>query len=260
MIEFGETTLATDDQAAFKTISGSWLSLRKPKEAEAAFSAALAAKAEFADALLGLAALRAGSGDLEGARKIVDAVLAQPRAPLEASMLQAQLLLAKGESEAASAVLAKVLATKPDYLQARYQLTSMLIAKGDLEQASAQVGAIRKVSKQDGRAYYFEALIASRRNDLPAARAAIQQTLKGTPQNVPSLLLAARSSFARGSSISPYYSQALSGLLFAVCTSLLPHLYAWAARTRSRSAAQPLNRGIGIASHGGRRRGISGRR
>jgi putative PEP-CTERM system TPR-repeat lipoprotein len=195
--EFGDTTLGSPDaQAAFKTtIGNAWLSLGKTKEAEAAFTAALAAKADFADALLGRATLRAGSGDLEGAKKIVDAVLAQPRAPPEASLLQAQLLLAEGKTDAARATLEKLLEAKPDYLQARYQLASMLIAKGDLEQASAQVDAIRKVSKQDGRAYYFEAFIASRRGDLPTARAAIQQVLKGAPQHVPSLLLAGEIEF-----------------------------------------------------------------
>jgi putative PEP-CTERM system TPR-repeat lipoprotein len=66
----------------------------------------------------------------------------------------------------------------------------MLIAKGDLDAASSQVGAIRKVSKQDSRAYFFDALIASQRGNLPAARDAIQQVLKASPGHVPSLLLA----------------------------------------------------------------------
>ncbi|HEV8257831.1 MAG TPA: XrtA/PEP-CTERM system TPR-repeat protein PrsT [Casimicrobiaceae bacterium] len=195
--EFGERTLGSPDaQAAFKTaIGNAWLSLGKPKEAEASFNAALAAKADFADALLGIAYLRAGSGDLEGAKKIVDGVLAQPGAPPEASLLQAQLALAEGKPDAARAILEKLLEAKPDNLQARYRLTSLLIAKGDLEQASAQVGAIRKVAKQDGHAYYLEALIASRRGDLPAAREAIQQVLKGSPQHVPSLLLAGEVEF-----------------------------------------------------------------
>jgi putative PEP-CTERM system TPR-repeat lipoprotein len=248
--EFGETTLGSPDaQAAFKTtIGNAWLSLGKPKEAEAAFTAALAAKADFADALLGLATLRAGSGDLEGAKKIVDAVLMQPRAPPEASLLQAQLLLAKGQPEAARAVLEKVLEAKPDYLQARYQLASMLIAKGDLEQASAQVGAIRKLSKQDARAYYFEALIASRRGDLPAAREAIQQVLKGTPQHVPSLLLAGEVEFRAGQ-----FNQAQDYLRRALNRSPgLPHAERLLAATYLRMGSparalevlqQPLSRG-----------------
>jgi putative PEP-CTERM system TPR-repeat lipoprotein len=213
--EFGASTLGSPDaQAAFKTTLGNaWVSLGKPQEAEAAFTAALSAKADFPDALLGLATLRAGGGDLDGARKIVDAVVAQPRAPPEASLLQAQLLLAKGQPEAARAVLEKVLEAKPDYLQARYQLASMLIAQGDLDQASAQVGAIRKVSKQDTRAYYFEALIAARRGNLPAAREAIQQVLKGTPRHVPSLLLAGEVEFraAQFNQAEDYLRRALVG-------------------------------------------------
>jgi len=171
--EFGEKTLGTAEaQAEFKTIIGNaWLSIGKPKEAEAAFNAALAAKPDYADASLGIATLRAGNRNFEEAKKIVEAVLARPHAPPEASLLQAQLLFADGQPDAARAVLEKLVQAKPEYLQARYRLAALQIARGDLDQASAQVAAIRKVSKQDGRAYYFEALIASGRGDLPAARA-----------------------------------------------------------------------------------------
>jgi putative PEP-CTERM system TPR-repeat lipoprotein len=195
--EFGDATLGSGDaQAAFKTTLGTaMLSLGKTKEAEAAFAAALAAKADFPRALLGLAMLRAGNGDIEAAKKLVDQVNAQPNAPQEASLLKAQLLLAEDQRDAARAYLEKVLEAKPDYLAARYLLASMLIAKGDLDLANAQIVAIRQVSKQDRQAYYFEALIASQRGDLPAAREAVQQVLKGGVEHVPSLLLAGEIEF-----------------------------------------------------------------
>jgi cellulose synthase operon protein C len=248
--EFGQSTLGSPDaQAAFKTtIGNAWVSLGKPKEAEAAFTAALAAKADFADALLGIASLRAGTGDLEGARKIVDAVLTQPRAPPEASLLQSQLLLAKDQTDAARAVLEKLVEAKPDYLPARYQLTSMLIAKGDLEQASAQVGAIRKVAKQDTRTYYFEAQIASRRGDLPAARAAIQQVLKGAPRHVPSLVLAGEIEFRAGqfNQAQDYLRRALSGapgLLYAERLLAATYLRMGTPARALEVLQRPLNRG-----------------
>ena len=174
--EFSSTTLGTPEgQAALKTTLGNaLLSLGKPKDAEAAFNAALAAKADYADAMLGIAMLRAESGDLEGTEKLVDAVLAQPNPPPEASLFKAGLV-AEGQPETARAILEKLVQANPGYLRARYQLTSLLIAKGDLEQASAQVGAIRKVSPLDANAYFFEALIATRRGDLAAAREAILQ-------------------------------------------------------------------------------------
>ena len=195
--EFGNTTLGDPDaQAALKTtIGNALLSLGNAKDAETAFNAALAAKTDDADAMLGLAKLRAASGDLAGTKKIVDAVLAQPHPPPEATLFKAQLLVAENQPEAARALLEKTLEAKPNFLPARYQLASLLIAKGELEQANAQVGAIRKVSPQDGRAYFFEALIASRRGDLAAARAAILQVLKSSPENVPSLLLAGEIEF-----------------------------------------------------------------
>ena len=144
--EFSDTTLSTPDaQAALKTTLGNaLLSLGKPKDAEAAFNAALAAKADYADALLGIATVRAGSGDFEASKKIVDAVLTQPNPPPEASLFKSELLVGEGQPEGARAVLTKLVEAKPGYLPARYQLTSMLIAPGDLDQACSQVGAIRK--------------------------------------------------------------------------------------------------------------------
>jgi len=211
--EFDSTTLGSSDaQAAFKTtIGNAQLSLGKLKDAEAAFNAALAAKADYPDALLGITILRAGSGDIEGSRKIVDAVLAQPQAPPEASLLKARLLVAEGQTDSATVLLTKALDAKPDYLQGRYLLASLLIGKGDLEQATNQVGAIRKISKLDRQAYYFEALIASRRGDLPAAREAIQQVLKGGIDYVPGLLLAGEIEFR-----AKQYNQALDYLRRAV--------------------------------------------
>ncbi|TMH56238.1 MAG: PEP-CTERM system TPR-repeat protein PrsT [Betaproteobacteria bacterium] len=198
--EFGGTNLGSADaQAALKTTIGDALrSLGKPKEAEAAFNAALAAKADFAPALLGVATLRAADGNIQEAKKIVDNVLTQPNAPPEASLLKARLLIVENQREEALAVLQKTVEAKPNYLPAHYELVSLLIGKGNLDLASTQVGAIRKVSKQDVRAYYFDALIASQRGNLPAAREAIQQVLKVSPQHLPSLLLAGEVEFRAG--------------------------------------------------------------
>jgi cellulose synthase operon protein C len=195
--EYGTTMLGSPDaQAALKTtIGNAQLQLGNRKEAETAFNAALAAKADSANALLGIATLRAGSGDAAGANKIIDTVLAQPNPPPEASLFKARLLVDEGQREPASALLLKLVDAKPDYLQARYLLTSLLIEKGELDQAAVQVAAIRKSSKLDARAYYFEALIASRRGELSAAREALQQVLKSAPDYVPGLLLAGEIEF-----------------------------------------------------------------
>ena len=190
--EFGNIKLDNPDaQAALKAwVGDAQLSLGKSKEAEEAFTAATEAKPNFPKALLGLATLRAGGGDIARASKIVDDVLSRPPVPVEAYLMKARLLRVENKSDEALAVLQKAVDTMPDYLPARYELASMLIAKGDYDPATAQVDAIRKVSKQDARAYYFEALIAAKRGNLAAARDSIQQVLKAAPEHVPSLLLA----------------------------------------------------------------------
>ena len=190
--EFGNETLANADaQAAFKTIIGNALmELGKPKEAEAAFATALAAKPDYAGAQLGIATLRAKERKLAEAKQIVDGVVSRPNAPPEAFMLQAELLFAAGQQDAARAVLQKLSETKPAYLPAHYRLAALMIAGGEFDQASGEIAAIRKVSKQDIRAYYLDTLIASARGDLAAAREAVQQVLRAWPHNAPALLLA----------------------------------------------------------------------
>jgi len=213
--EFGATALSNPGaQAAFKTTLGqAYLALGKPKEAEAAFSAALALRPDLAEAALGIATLRAATGDLAEATKIVDRVLATPGAPADASLLKAQLLYGQDQVDEARDVLQKLVEAKPDLAMARYRLASLLIARNDFDGAKAQVAAMRNISKQDPRAYYLEALIASRRDDLPAAREAIQQVLKGSPQHLPSLLLAGEIEYRAGqyNQARDYLRQALNG-------------------------------------------------
>ncbi len=248
--EFGKTKLASPDaEAALKTTIGdALLSLGKPEEAKAAFSAATAAKPDFAKALLGIATLQAGNGDIPGAQKIVDDLLARSPPPPEAYLLKARLLVADNQRDAAVSLLQKAVEAQPDYLAARYDLVSLLIAKGDLDLASAQVGAIRKVSKQDGRAYYFEAFIAARRGDLAAAREAIQQVLKAAPGHVPSLVLAGEIEYRANqfNQAENYLRRALKGAPDAVYAQRL--LAATYLRLGSPARAvevlqQPLSRG-----------------
>jgi putative PEP-CTERM system TPR-repeat lipoprotein len=248
--EFGNTTLGSPDaQAAFKTtIGNALLSLGKSKEAEVAFNEALAAKADYADALLGLATLQAASGDIDGSKKIVDAVLAQPKPPLEASLFKARLLVAENQPDAAAALLMKVLDANPDYLLARYPLISLLIDKGDLEQASAQVSAIKKITKLDRRAYYFGALIAARRGDLPAAREAIQTALSGGFEHVPSLLLAGEIEYRakQFNQAEDYLRRALKGspgLLYAQRLLAATYLRLGSPARALEVLEQPLSRG-----------------
>ena len=190
--EFGFETLSTPEaQAEFKTFLGdASLALGQTKDAEAAFNAALAAKSDFPLAQVGLATLRATNGDIAGANALLDAALVQSPSVPEGLLLKGQLLLAQDQPDAARGVLEKAVEANPDYLPARYVLAALFIKNRDFDQATAQVAAIRKVSKQDARSYYFEALIAYEKNEFAPARDAIQQVIKAAPNSVPGLVLA----------------------------------------------------------------------
>ena len=198
--EFGKESLSVPEgQAELKTFIGdASLALGQIKDAEAAFNAALAAKPDFPLAQVGTATLRAANGDIAGATTLLDAALAQSPSLPEALLLKSQVLMLQDQPDAARGVLEKALEANPEYLPARYVLTSLLIGKRDFDQATAQVAAIRKVSKQDARSYYFEALIAYQKGEIAHAREAIQQVLRGAPNSVPILLLAGQIEYRAG--------------------------------------------------------------
>jgi len=192
LVDYG--TMKLDDpqaDAALQVVIGqAQLRLRKPREAAAAFAAALAADPGNAGARLGQARLLAVSGNLDEARQAVDKVVAEQPAMADAHLLQAELRTARGDRAGARAALEKAIAADPRHMVARFELITLLIADRNLDAAAQQVAEARTVRGNDLRLIYFDALIASERKDWPKARELTQELLKRAPDNVMALVLA----------------------------------------------------------------------
>ena len=113
--EFGAATL--DDPAAqaalMSEVGAAQIALGQFKEAGAAYAKALAAQPGDPRARAGEARLLAIAGDLPGAMKIVDEVLAQSPGNPDALGLKVELLLARNEREPAKQTLAQLVQAEP---------------------------------------------------------------------------------------------------------------------------------------------------
>jgi putative PEP-CTERM system TPR-repeat lipoprotein len=186
-------------QAAVKTELGyAYFALRQPKDAEAAFAEALAAKPGDPAARIGAARLRLVDGDADGAMRTADEVLAQSPGLADALQLKADVHLSRGERDAAIAALREVVKAEPRNGNARYTIVALLAEAGKYDEAATELDAMKKALPRDIRGRYLEALIAFRRGEAASAKEAILQVLKVAPDHAPSVLLAGAIEFRLG--------------------------------------------------------------
>ena len=197
-------------RAALQTTVGkAQLALRNAEAADAAFAAALAAKADYPPALLGQAMLAAGKGDLPGALLLLGSALEKSPQLVEGWEFQGQIQLAQGQQDDALASYRKALEAKRDYLPATRGDRVVARRPG---QARGRVEAARRDAK--ARAQGIRKRSTCRRSwrtgskDFAAARESIQQLLAVAPEDLNALLLAGAIDFELKS-----YTQAEANLL-----------------------------------------------
>ncbi len=174
------------------------LALGQAKEARAAFAAALAGKPGDPLARIGEARVIAVEGDVDGAMKIVDDVLARSPGLAEGMLLKAELHAARKEPDAAIAAMREVITAQPLNAGARFSTGLMLIETRKFDEAAAEIEAMKKAVPRDVRAQYLEALLAFQQRVPAKAREAIQQVLKVAPEHGPSLILAGATEYQLG--------------------------------------------------------------
>ncbi len=190
--EFAATQLADPDAIADleATVGYAYLNLRRPKEAQEAFSAALAVKPDHAQAILGEARLKAASMDLAGAATLVNGILEKSPGLIEALFLKAELLLAANDPVGAGKVYEKILEAHPEAVAAHYSRVMLSLVSQQLDTAAWQLAAMRKVAPHSLQTEYLQTLLLLKRKEWPAAREAAQQVLKIAPNFLPGQLVA----------------------------------------------------------------------
>ena len=95
------------------TIASAQIALNKPKEAKAALAKAFQAQPGFPPARLVEARIVGGEGDLPGALKITDEVLAGAPSFVDALLLKGQILVALGRQEEAKSAFQQATRRSP---------------------------------------------------------------------------------------------------------------------------------------------------
>ncbi|HEY9381199.1 MAG TPA: XrtA/PEP-CTERM system TPR-repeat protein PrsT [Burkholderiales bacterium] len=190
--DFGTRQLkAPAARASFQTALGdAWLGQGKIDDAERAYGDALQAQADYAPAKVGQARVLASRGDMDGARRQVDATLKTQPDNVEALILNAELLVSERKNAEAEKAYAKAVDLQPYNHAARRGQIAVLIADKDYQRAATQIEASKKAGGGDARLEYLQALLALREERYGAAMEHVQLVLKGSPDHVPSLLIA----------------------------------------------------------------------
>ena len=137
---------------------------------------------------LGQATLSAGQGDLVLANKLIDEVLLL--APNDAATwnMRGSLQQSAGDRQGALTSYVKASALSAEYLDPRVARASILVDLGRLDEADRELAAIKKIAPLEPRASYLRSVVATRRGDGGAAKAALEE-ITNLLDRVPTALL-----------------------------------------------------------------------
>ncbi|WP_126445827.1 XrtA/PEP-CTERM system TPR-repeat protein PrsT [Sulfuricystis multivorans] len=190
--ELAKTSIASAEGLAdLKTTLAQSLAMQgKPEAARTMLDEALAAKSDFAPALLLQARIKVANNDLAGAHAIIDGILARAPQDVNAWLFKADLLNAEGKTAEAVAAYEKGLALKPQALNAHAALIMTHLRERQPEKAAKQLEAMQKVAPKHPLTYYEQGLLAFTKKDLATAKSAVDNLLKLQPDSPQGLQLA----------------------------------------------------------------------
>lgn len=202
--DYGQRQLrAPEARAEYVTALGdAWLAKGKLEEAKERYAAALEVKPDYVPAMAGQARIMAGMNDIAGAKKTIEAALQKNPTGVDALMLQGELLAAEQKHAEAVQVYAKVVDLEPINHDARRALIATLIADKAYKRAGEEILAAQKAGGHDPRLEYLKGLLALREERYDKALEHVQEVLKGSPDHVPSMLIAGAAQMHMGSYVS----------------------------------------------------------
>lgn len=181
-------------------------------KAKAAIAAALAAKPDFAPALLAQARLQLAGRDVAGALATVDGVIAKDARDRDAWMLKGDILALQGNADGSMQAYRKVIEIRPDMAAAHAALVNTLIRTGKLDEAGKQLDAMKAVLAKHPRTVFLDLELAYLKKDFKRGRELAQTLLRGMPDNPAVLQLAGAVEYQLKSLVQAedYFNKALS--------------------------------------------------
>ncbi|MES2537875.1 MAG: XrtA/PEP-CTERM system TPR-repeat protein PrsT [Pseudomonadota bacterium] len=175
-----------------------YLALNQPQEAKAAFEEALKEKADYPDALIGLAKHAIATKDTAGAGRLAEQAVAKNPSHVDSWFFKGHLARAEGKSDAALLAYGEALKLKPGNAEALIAKANIEISTGKFDAAKADIDAARKAAPNSPIISYTQALLEFSQQKHAAALESVQQVLRVAPEHMPSILLAGAIQYALG--------------------------------------------------------------
>ena len=166
------------------------IQLGHPEAAEGIFKSAVEADPTYSRANIGVARLRAASGDLDKALEITTAALATAPKEYEGWRLKGDILLAKRQLDEAAGAYRKAIEAKPDFVPAHSALIGVLLRQNKQEEAEKSLTAMQQVAPKNPQTVYAGALVAYGSGDLKRAHDAASLYSGIAPDDLRGALLA----------------------------------------------------------------------
>lgn len=199
--QFGSTQLVdAAPQAELKTwVAAAHAQLGQLDRANDAIGAALQANPHHAPALMVQARMKAGAGDIEGALRLLDGVLARDPGNEHAGVAKGYLLwLGKADAAGALQAYRKVLEAKPGHAPAQAEIVTLLFREGKSEQARQQFELLKAAAPHHPETLFFEAQFAYVDRQYRKSRELGDALLEAIPDHVRALELAAAAEYHLG--------------------------------------------------------------
>lgn len=202
--QFASVTLGTPDaQAGLLTwVAAAHAQTGAIDRATATIDRALAIQPLHGDARMVKARLLADAGDVDGALRLMDEVLAANPDDEQAGIAKGYLLsLHRGDGAGALASHRRVLDKHPESIPARAEVVTLLFRQGEVDEARRQFEALRKRAPNHPETVFFEAQFAYIDRDYRRSRELLDTLLKGVPNHYRGLELAAAAEYQLGNDI-----------------------------------------------------------
>lgn len=187
-------TVSLSDPAAAATVSSvlgdAYVSRGKLAEAKEAYARALAVVPADERARIGLARIRAGEKDLDGARRALAEVVAENPASSDAHATLAAIALAEGQPKEAIAEYRLAVAADPKQVISHFRLISLLLRDGQVDEAKVAFAEMKSaVGGSQVYAIYLQAYFdyLDRKDD--AAAEGVAKVIRAAPDFIPARLL-----------------------------------------------------------------------
>ncbi|HSW04890.1 XrtA/PEP-CTERM system TPR-repeat protein PrsT [Aquabacterium sp.] len=160
-------------------------------EARTAVDKALAISPHYGPAVVLDARLKAAGGDIEGALKVIDVLLAKAANNTDALQFKAEMLWhAKRDRAGAAELYRKALLVRNDLPEVHAALISLALLQRDVEAAGRQLDALKKIRPNHPQTRFLDAQLAFARMDFKRAQDLIQPVLQSAPNSVRTLQFA----------------------------------------------------------------------